>query len=109
MNVQRVGYKRVSSLDQNPDRQLENLEFDRVFTDKASGKNTGRPQLTEMLAYVREGDTIVVHSMDRLARNLLDLRTMVQELTERGVRVEFLKEALTFTGDDTPMSRLLLS
>ncbi len=109
MNVQRVGYKRVSSLDQNPDRQLENLEFDRVFIDKASGKNTGRPQLTEMLAYVREGDTIVVHSMDRLARNLLDLRTMVQELTERGVRVEFLKEALTFTGDDTPMSRLLLS
>ena len=62
-----------------------------------------------MLAYVREGDTIVVHSMDRLARNLLDLRTMVQDLTRRGVRVEFVKEALTFTGDDSPMSHLLLS
>ena len=109
MNTHKVGYVRVSSLDQNPDRQLENLKLDRVFIDKASGKDTVRPQLTEMLAYVREGDTIVVHSMDRLARNLLDLRTMVQDLTRRGVRVEFVKEALTFTGDDSPMSHLLLS
>ena len=109
MNTQKVGYVRVSSLDQNPDRQLENLKLDRVFIDKASGRDTVRPQLTEMLAYVREGDTIVVHSMDRLARNLLDLRTIVQDLTRRGVRVEFVKEALTFTGDDSPMSHLLLS
>ncbi len=109
MNTHKVGYVRVSSLDQNPDRQLENLKLDRVFIDKASGKDTVRPQLTEMLAYVREGDTIVVHSMDRLARNLLDLRTMVHDLTRRGVRVEFVKEALTFTGDDSPMSHLLLS
>ena len=109
MNTQKVGYVRVSSLDQNPDRQLENLKLDRVFIDKASGRDTVRTQLTEMLAYVREGDTIVVHSMDRLARNLLDLRTIVQDLTRRGVRVEFVKEALTFTGDDSPMSHLLLS
>ena len=83
--------------------------LDRIFTDKASGKDTSRPQLVELLSFVREGDTVVVHSMDRLARNLDDLRKLVQQLTQRGVRVEFLKESLTFTGEDSPMSQLLLS
>jgi DNA invertase Pin-like site-specific DNA recombinase len=113
---QRVGYVRVSSFDQNPDRQLdafeeapEHLALDRVFTDKASGKDTLRPQLEAMLSFVREGDTIVVHSMDRLARNLDDLRRLVQELTQRGVRIEFVKESLSFTGEDSPMANLLLS
>ena len=109
MQGQRIGYIRVSSLDQNPDRQLEGSQVGKVFTDKASGKDTQRPQLDALLGYVREGDTLVVHSMDRLARNLDDLRRLVQQLTERGVRIEFLKEGLTFTGDDSPMANLLLS
>ena len=109
MTGQRVGYVRVSTLDQNPERQLDQVILDRIFTDKASGKDTSRPQLVELLSFVREGDTAVVHSMDRLARNLDDLRKLVQQLTQRSVRVEFLKESLTFTGEDSPMSQLLLS
>lgn len=109
MQGHRIGYIRVSSFDQNPERQLEQVEVSKVFTDKASGKDTERPALEELLAFVREGDTVVVHSMDRLARNLDDLRRLVQQLTKRGVRIEFVKECLTFTGDDSPMANLLLS
>ncbi|HHR0180411.1 TPA: recombinase family protein, partial [Pseudomonas aeruginosa] len=68
MQGQRIGYVRVSSYDQNPERQLEQVEIGKLFTDKASGKDTQRPQLEAMLGFVREGDTVVVHSMDRLAR-----------------------------------------
>ena len=106
---QRIGYVRVSSYDQNADRQLEGSDLDRVFTDKASGKDTDRPQLQALLAYAREGDTMVVHSMDRLARNVDDLRRIVQSQTKRGVRVEFVKENLFFTGEDSPMANLMLS
>lgn len=106
---QRLGYIRVSSFDQNPDRQLDGVTVDRVFVDKASGKDVGRPQLTALLAFAREGDTVLVHSMDRLARNLDDLRRLVRELTGRGVRLQFVKEGLTFTGEDSPMATLLLS
>lgn len=109
MQGQRIGYVRVSSFDQNPERQLEHVEVGRVFTDKASGKDTQRPELDSLLAFVREGDTVVVHSMDRLARNLDDLRRLVQKLTKRGVRIEFVKESLTFTGEDSPMANLMLS
>ncbi len=109
MAGQRVGYIRVSSVDQNPDRQLDEVMVDRVFVDKASGKDVHRPQLDQLLAFVREGDTLVVHSMDRLARNLDDLRKLVQTLTRRGVRIEFVKEHLTFTGEDSPMAQLMLS
>ncbi|WP_258725229.1 recombinase family protein [Cellulomonas sp. NS3] len=105
----RVGYIRVSTLDQNTVRQLDGVEVERVFTDRASGKDTARPQLAELIAFVRDGDTIVVHSMDRLARNLDDLRRLVRTLTAKGVRVEFVKEHLTFTGENSPMSTLLLS
>jgi len=100
---------RVSSFDQNPERQLEQVEVDRVFTDKASGKDTQRPQLEALLSFVRDGDTVVVHSMDRLARNLDDLRKIVQNLTERGIQIEFVKEHLTFKGEDSPMANLMLS
>jgi len=106
---QRVGYVRVSTLDQKTARQLEGVPIDRVFTDKASGKDTNRPQLLAALEYLREGDTLVCHSMDRLARNLEDLRRVVRELTERGVAVEFVKEHLTFTGSDSGPARLMLS
>ena len=106
---QRIGYVRVSSYDQNAERQLEHLDVDRVFTDKASGKDTQRPQLQALLAYAREGDTMVVHSMDRLARNVDDLRRIVQNENKRGVNVQFVKENLTFTGEDSPMANLMLS
>lgn len=98
MHGQRIGYVRVSSFDQNPERQLEQIQVDKVFTDKASGKDTRRPELERLLAFVREGDTVVVHSMDRLARNLDDLRRLVQGLTQRGVRIEFLKEHYRASG-----------
>jgi len=109
LHGQRIGYVRVSSFDQNPERQLEQVRVDKLFTDKASGKDTQRPQLDALLGFVREGDTVVVHSMDRLARNLDDLRRLVQGLTQRGVRIEFVKEHLTFTGEDSPMANLMLS
>jgi DNA invertase Pin-like site-specific DNA recombinase len=106
---QRIGYVRVSSFDQNPGRQLETVQLDRVFTDKASGKDTLRPQLEALCTFVREGDTVLVHSMDRLARNLDDLRRIVQTLTTRGVHIEFVTENLRFTGDDSPLAHLMLS
>ena len=105
----RIGYVRVSSVDQNELRQLDGVQLDKKFTDKASGKDTKRPQLQAALEYLRDGDVLVVHSMDRLARNLDDLRRMVTELTGRGVVVEFVKENLTFTSEDNAMSKLLLS
>lgn len=106
---QRVGYLRVSTVDQKTDRQLDGVALDKVFTDHASGKDTKRPELARALDCVREGDTMVIHSMDRLARNLEDLRRIVRELTGKGVRVEFAKEGLTFTGEDSAMNTLLLS
>lgn len=109
MTGQRIGYIRVSTLDQHEERQLEGVTCAKTFTDKASGKDTKRPQLELLLSFVRAGDTVVVHSMDRLARNLDDLRRIVQSLTGKGVRIEFLKEHLTFTGEDSPMANLMLS
>lgn len=105
----KIGYIRVSSADQNPERQLDGIALDKVFTDKASGSTTKRPQLESMLTFAREGDAVIVHSMDRLARNLADLRTLVSTLTARGVHVTFMKESMTFTGEDSPMANLLLS
>jgi len=106
---QRVGYTRVSSLDQNLDRQLDGIQLDKTFAESVSGKDTQRPQLEALLGFVRDGDTVIVHSMDRLARNLDDLRAIVRTLTARSVQVEFVKEQLTFTGEDSPMANLLLS
>ena len=106
---QRVAYRRVSTLDQSTARQLDGMTFDREFTDKASGKDTARPALQEALAYTREGDTLVIHSMDRLARNLADLLRIVADLTNRKVKVEFVKENLTFTGEDSAIATLMLS
>lgn len=108
MKGHKVGYVRVSSVDQNIGRQLEGIEVDRVFVDKASGKNTVRPKFQEMLSYVREGDMIVVHSMDRFARSLKDLVTEVDQLVKRGVAIQFVKENITFTAQATPMDNLML-
>ena len=108
----RIGYVRVSSVDQNEARQVEalaGLHIDKVFTDKASGKDTKRPHLQAALDYMRDGDVLVVHSMDRLARNMRDLQNLVAELNAKNIAVEFVKENLSFSGDDSPMSKLMLS
>lgn len=105
-----IGYRRVSTLDQSTVRQLDGVPLDKVFEDKASGKDTHRPALMQLLDYVRDGDEVVVHSLDRLARNLMDLRGIVEGLLKKGVRVRFVKEGLTFTSDESdPMSMLILN
>ena len=103
------GYIRVSSLDQNEDRQLADLglNLDKTFTDKCSGKDMKRPELQKALEHVREGDTLHIHSIDRLARNLVDLQSIVEELTGRGVTVVFHKENLTFSGESDAMHKLM--
>lgn len=110
----RVGYVRVSSLDQNPDRQIEDLKsqgVEKLFIDQVSGKDVDRAELQKMLSFVREGDALYVHSLDRLARNLADLLMLVQDLTGRGVSVHFLGEKLDFDAgkDASPTSKLMLS
>jgi len=106
---QTVGYVRVSTADQNTERQLDEVQLDKVFTDHASGKDTNRPQFQAMRAHVREGDELVVHSMDRLARSTVDMLNTVEELTAKGVRVRFLKEGLTFGDSSNPCNELMLT
>lgn len=108
-----IGYIRVSTIDQNPDRQREALTaagVERIFEDAASGKSADRPAFKEMLAFIRDGDHLTVASLDRLARSLPDLLHTVDDLGRRGVTIVFLKENLSFSGgqDADPMSRLLL-
>lgn len=105
----RLGYVRVSTLDQNTDRQLEGVALDKLFLDKASGKDVERPALRSLLEYARDGDVIYVHSMDRLARNLDDLRRIVHDLAHRGIEIHFVKEQITFSGEENSMAKLLLS
>ena len=108
-----VGYKRVSSLVQNTSRQLVDVDgIDRVFEDKASGKNIDdRNQLKQMIAFVRDGDTVIIHSMDRLARNLTDLLSLVKQITNKGVTIKFIKENLTFSNNaqHSSINKLLLA
>ncbi|GAA10351.1 DNA resolvase [Acetobacter tropicalis NBRC 101654] len=109
MTGQIVAYVRVSSVDQNTDRQtFDGVQVEKTFTDKCSGGTRNRPALTEMLRYVREGDTIICHSIDRLARDLQDLLHLVETLTARGVGVRFIKEALMFEGNASPMQTMIL-
>ena len=108
---QKIGYARVSSKDQNLDRQLAALKKEkvfRVFTDTVSGSSTQRPGLDGALNYVRAGDQLIVVSMDRLARSLIDLHRLVDDLTERGVSVKFLKEGQVYSQDSTPVAKLML-
>lgn len=108
---QNVGYKRISSVDQNTARQLDGIELDRIFEDKISGKNiVDRVGLAECIKYVRTGDVLHVHSMDRLARNLKDLLSLVEQLNKDGVTVQFHKENLKFEPDNTnPFNLMMLS
>lgn len=108
---QKIGYARVSSKDQNLDRQLAALKKEkvfRIFTDTVSGSSTQRPGLDGALDCVRAGDQLIVVSMDRLARSLIDLHRLVDELTERGVSVKFLKEGQTYSLDSSPVAKLML-
>ena len=108
MSGKRVGYIRVSTAEQNPDRQLENIPLDKKFIDYASAKSTNRPQLAAMLDFVREDDVVIVHSMDRLARNLKDLKELVDGLVCRNVHVHFIKENLQFSKDNSSLANLML-
>jgi len=110
MKGQTVAYIRVSSLLQNTERQLDGVPRDRTFEDRLSGKDANRPALKEMLAFVREGDTVLVHSLDRLGRNIDDLREIVKGLVARGVTVKFASENLAFTPEGTNhFSELMLN
>ena len=96
-----IGYIRVSTVTQNTERQLFGVDLDRVYEDKCSGKNTDRPALAECLSYLRDGDTLHCHSIDRLCRNLRDLLELVQGLLARGVSVVFHKENMRFVAGKT--------
>lgn len=92
---QKVGYIRVSSIEQNTESQkslLDKIGMDKIFEEKISGKNTDRPQLQAMLEYVREGDTVYVKDLSRLARNTKDLLDIVEYLTNKGVALKSIKE-----------------
>ncbi len=103
-----VGYIRVSSVQQNTERQLEGVTLDKVFTEKASGKNTDRPQLKAMLEYVREGDVIHCHELSRLGRNVKDLLTIIEAVREKGASIDFHKERLTAGANENAVSRMML-
>jgi DNA invertase Pin-like site-specific DNA recombinase len=104
-----IGYIRVSTADQNTDRQLDGITLDKRFEDKLSGSTTDRPQLLAMIEWVREGDVVHVHSIDRLARSMSDLLKIVADLNDKRVAVRFHKEDMTFTGEDSPMQKLMLN
>jgi DNA invertase Pin-like site-specific DNA recombinase len=106
---QRLGYIRVSSVDQNTERQLDGIHLDERFEDKCSGKDTERPALQSLLKHARKGDHIFVHEMSRLARNLTDMLALVENLTGRGIVVHFHKEGLVFDGSSDKMGLLMLS
>ena len=103
----RVGYRRVSTTQQNLDRQ-DLGDVEKMFEEKVSGKNTDRAALQEMIEFVREGDAVVVYSIDRLARDLRDLQSIIQQLNDKGVSVEFVSEKLAFSGAADAFSKLQL-
>lgn len=104
-----VGYARVSTLDQDYSLQVEQLEnygCDKIFYEKKSGKNTGRPELHKALEYLRAGDKLVVYKIDRLARSTRDLHNIVHELQEKNIGVVFIKEQIDFS---TPAGKLMFT
>lgn len=96
----RIGYIRVSTTHQNTDRQedsLEQMNVEKLFIEKASGKDRKRPQLKAMMEFVQAGDTVVVHELSRMARSVVDLYDIAKELNEKGVSLESLKEDIDLT------------
>ncbi len=104
-----LGYKRVSTLEQNTVRQLDGVRLDLLFEDKISGKSMDRPKLQELLRTAYINDLVVCHSMDRMSRSLVDLKNIVSQLVTSGAQVKFLKENLTFSGKADPYSELMLN
>lgn len=104
-------YIRVSTTDQNTERQLRDVVCDRVYEEKISGKDTNRPQLQAMLSNIRSGDIINIHEMSRLARNTRDLLNIVEEITTKGATIVFHKENLTFKGSEKqdPYQRMMMT
>ncbi len=105
----KIGYIRVSSIDQNTDRQevaLSEKKIDKYFIEKVSGKTNTRPKLKQMLDYIREGDTIYIESISRLARSTKDLLSIVQQIQEKQVDIISLKENIDTT---TPQGRFILT
>ncbi|WP_436914145.1 recombinase family protein [Acinetobacter schindleri] len=107
----KVAYKRVSTVEQKTDRQLDGMTFDKVFEDKVSGKDTNRPKLQIMLEHgLREGDELYIHSLDRLGRNTADLIELMNQLRAKGVTVKFVKQGLEFKPDtNNPMNDLMFT
>lgn len=104
-----VGYVRVSSVQQNTERQLDGVELDKCFTEKVSGKNAEREQLKAMMAYVREGDVVHCHELSRLGRNTKDLLNIIDELKEKGVSVRFHKEGFTVGQESNAVGQMMLT
>ncbi len=104
-----IGYVRVSSTGQNIDRQLDGINLDKKFIEKQSGKSANdRVMLQNCIDYSREGDTLHVHSIDRLARNLADLQDIIKLVNNKGVTIKFYKENLTFDTDGlNPINKLM--
>lgn len=107
--TEHIGYIRVSTVEQNTERQLHNIKLDKAFIDKCSGKDTNRPALKQLIEYVREGDIIHVHDISRMARNTEDLLRLVKEFTEQGISLKFHKEHLEFNSENSPMQQLMLT
>lgn len=106
----KIGYVRVSTLIQNTERQLAGMELEKIFEEKVSAKTANRPVLIEMIDYLRDGDELYVHDISRLARNMSDLHSLVEEITSKGAILKFVTENLTFTNNKADAtSQLLLS
>lgn len=108
--IMRYGYARTSTKEQNPERQrvaLQEEDCEELFVDQCSGKNADRPQLQLMMSKLRAGDTVVVKSVDRLARNTKDLLALLDEAKNKGAQVRFIDNRLTF--DDSPTSNFMIT
>lgn len=112
MSSQLIGYIRVSTREQSVGRQsdgMESLKLNKVFTEKVSGKSRERPELRACIDYARDGDTIYIYSIDRLARSLGDLEAIIKELVDKGVTINFIKESQTYSRDNSnPFNKVLL-
>lgn len=104
-----IGYIRVSTGKQNTERQLDGVTLDKDFKDKLSGKNANRPGLQEMLSYVREGDVIHVHSLDRLGRNIRDLLDIIEQVENKGASIKFHKEGITAGAEANAANTMMIN
>ena len=106
----KLGYIRVSTIEQNTARQLSDINLDKIFKDTCSGSTLERPSLDQLKDYAREGDTVLVHDISRLARNIEDLINLIRFFNEKLVTIQFIKESLTFSHDSSnPMNNLMLN